>query len=237
MIAAQTDPLACTPEDVVNNATALTAAAISQNKALQGNVPLRRNVIAVIPPLSTISSSAGMTVGQIRQLAKTGGLDNGRIRKNTGTAVTTPSTTGLAVMTPAMSQHSRTKRNRLALTSLSQGGAPPPPPPPPAESPVPFAIHPGTTNHPVTTSHPVATTPVTARTKNVRIYFLQSDIEAEEAVYDIMSNENDSRHAQIHQVIADTVSLGVDTPTTIKKIMRLHERWNTTAVAPSNGTD
>jgi hypothetical protein len=50
MFIAQVDPYAATPDDVVNNAMSMTAAAISQDKDLQGNVPLRRKTKNLIPP-------------------------------------------------------------------------------------------------------------------------------------------------------------------------------------------
>jgi hypothetical protein len=158
-----------------------------------------------------------MSVGQLRQMGKSNGLVNGRL-------ATVP-----AVMTEAMRQESRTKRNRLALTPMT---------------PVPFSTTmnlPVTMNHPVemnlpaTMDDPVATTPITVRTKKLRLNFLSSEVEAEEEIYDIMANENNPNNALLSQVVADTI--GLDTPAAIKKVIRCVKRWKTTALAPSNGTD
>jgi hypothetical protein len=215
-IVAQADPYATTPEEVMSNATSLTAVDLSQDKELQGNTKLRRNIQKAIQPLSTFANSANMTVGQLRVMKKEGKLVQGRLPTNT--AVTPIPSQAPTIVTKPMTAESRYTRNRLSSSCASQGHATATP----VESPmVPFAMM---DNSMLSNSTP-ATTPITKRSKRIRETLLESDLGSHERLYDLMTgDENNPRNGQIRRVIGDSIAVGWDTPKAIGKIIRINER-------------
>jgi hypothetical protein len=215
MLTAQADGYATTPEDVLNNASSLTAADLSQSKYLQGNTKLRRNVQNAMSKPSTMSSRAKMPVHQLRGLKKDGALHNNRFPVSTSAAAAPrPRPTATAVV---YTGNSRGFRNGLSSTpmDMTQGYTPPNPLTESSMNSVEIV-------NPTPTTIPQ--TPVTSRLGRVRQHFAVSDDPEDEDLYEEMVDEGNPHNAVFRNITLDLMNAGLDTPMTIQKVKKRYKK-------------